>query len=79
MKESTIKLSAALQDIAGALDEVIEETAGERIGFCLIVFTEERASYISSVDRKIVTEQLKYLLELWEGGMPDVPAHEYKG
>lgn len=79
MNEATLRLSEGLQDLAGALDDVIEEIAGERIGFCLVVFTEGRASYISSVTREDAKEQLKHLLELWDRGMEDIPAHEYKG
>ncbi len=78
MNDATIKLSESLQDIAGALDDVITEVAGERIGFALIVFTEGRASYISSIKRDDAKEQIKHLLELWDAGMEDVPAHEYK-
>lgn len=76
MKNSAIQLSKKLQAIAQGLDEVIEEAAGERVGFTLIVFTEGRASYISTVKRDESVREIKNLLQLWGEGMPDIPAHE---
>jgi hypothetical protein len=76
MKESTIKLSQSLRAIAQALDGGIEEVCGERIAFTLIVFTEGRASYISTATREDSVREIKVLLEHWEKGMPDVPAHK---
>ncbi len=69
-------LSRELQGIAQALDRTIESVAGERIGFTLMVFTEGRAQYISTVSREDSVREIKRLLSLWEHGMPDVPAHE---
>jgi hypothetical protein len=79
MKESTILISAAMPQLAEAIDEAIERIAGEKIAFSLIVYTPERASYISSCSREDSIKQLSYLLELWKAGMPDIPAHEVKG
>jgi hypothetical protein len=76
MKDSTVKVSHALQSIGEALDRVIEDVAGERIPFTLIVFTEGRASYLSSALREDSVREIKDLLAHWEGGMPDIPAHE---
>jgi len=76
MKPATIRLSEKLQDIARGLDEMIEAVAGERIGFTLLVFTEGRASYISTVARDDSVREIRYLLDLWAKGMPDVPAHD---
>lgn len=78
MKQSTIQLSQKLQAIAQGLDEVIEEAAGERVGFTLIVFTEQRASYISTVKREDSVREIKNLLQVWGEGMPDIPAHDYQ-
>lgn len=77
MNEATVRLSQSLQAIAQGLDEVIEEVAGERVGFTLIVFTEGRASYISTVKREDSVREIKNLLDIWEQGMPDIPAHQY--
>lgn len=75
----TLNLSRNLQDIARNLDAAIELAAGERVAFTLIVFTEGRASYISSAAREESAREIKHLLDIWEQGMPDVPAHEYAG
>ena len=51
-------------------------TAGERVAFTLLVFTEGRASYISTASRPESVREIQHLLELWGHGQPDVPAHE---
>jgi translation initiation factor 6 (eIF-6) len=77
MKPSTLALSKGLQKIAKDLDTVIENVAGERTAFTLMVFTEGRASYISSASREESVKEIKTLLALWDEQMPDTPAHEY--
>jgi hypothetical protein len=76
VKQSTIDISRSLKGIAETLDRSIESIAGERIGFTLLVFTEGRASYISSVSRHESIREIKNLLSLWGQDLPDVPAHE---
>lgn len=77
MNKATIRLSQNLQKIARKLEKEIEKASGENIGFTLLIYTEGRASYVSNVDRTDSIRELKYLLELWEQGMPDILAHEY--
>ncbi|MEB2353355.1 MAG: hypothetical protein OZ924_18340 [Burkholderiaceae bacterium] len=79
MKPGTIALSERLQDIARQIDRMIETAAGERVAFTLIVFTEGRASYVSSASRAESIREIKHLLGLWEQGMPDIPAHDVRG
>lgn len=79
MNASTIKVSQALNDVAHGLDVLLEDIAGERVAFTLLVFTEGRASYVSTANREESVQQIKHLLELWEKGMPDVPAHGVAG
>ena len=76
MNESTLALSRSLQGIAQDLDLAIEAAAGERVGYTLIVFTEGRASYISTVKRDESVREIKNLLHCWGEGLPDIPAHE---
>ena len=76
MSNVTIRISKKIKAIAKRLDTLIKNAAGERVGFTLIIYTPERASYISSVSREDNIKQLKYLIELWEKGQPDVKAHE---
>lgn len=76
MKDSTLALSRNLQGIARDLDKAIEDAAGERVAFTLLVFTEGRASYISTAAREDSVREIKNLLTLWGHEMPDVPAHE---
>lgn len=77
MKESTIKVSHAMQGLAQGIAEVLDDIAGERVAFALIVYTEGRASYVSNATREESVRELKLLLEHWENGTPDIPAHKY--
>lgn len=79
MSSEAIKLSQNLQPIAAGLSDVINEICGRNVGFTLIVFTEDRASYISNCKREESVREIKHLLQLWETGMPDVPAHDFHG
>ena len=76
MKPGTIALSKDLRGIASALDEMIESSAGERVAFTLLVFTEDRASYISTATREDSVREMQRMLDLWAQGMPDIPAHD---
>lgn len=69
-------VSLALQDVARRLQADLDGIAGEPVAFTLIVFTAPRASYISNARREESVREIKYLLSLWEQGMPDVPAHQ---
>jgi len=73
---ASLKVSRQLHSVAESVDNQIAKIAGERVGFSLIVFTEGRASYISNCDREVVKRELKNLLEYWEGGTPDIKAHD---
>ena len=80
MNAGTIQLSKDLQGIAQRLAADIERSAGEPIAFAvLFAFTDGRASYISTADREVVRRELRRVLDLWDQGMPDVPAHEVVG
>jgi len=78
MKECSIKVSKKMPEIAKLINDKIVDTGGERLGFTLIIFTDERASYISNCNRKLSTEAIKHLLDCWEKDMPDIPAHNYQ-
>lgn len=73
---SAIQLSKDLQQIAAQLDDLITASAGKRVAFTLLVFTDDRASYISTASREESVSEIKELLALWDAGMPDVPAHK---
>ena len=71
-----VTLSKGLQGIAKRLDKDIERKAGEKIGFTLVIYTEGRAQYVSTVDRQSSIEQMEYLISLWKQDMPDIEAHK---
>jgi hypothetical protein len=78
-----IRISMAAQDVAAALDDVLERIAGKRLGFVLLTFSldveHHRPTYVSNCDREQMKWAMRRLLDLWDEGMPDIPAHEVKG
>lgn len=70
------EVSRNLQMIAKELDTRLLELTGHRVAFSLLVWTDQTASYVSTADRTVVAEQLRKLLQHWEAGAPDVPAHQ---
>ncbi len=76
MESASIKISRKIQGFAKSLDKKIEKAAGVRVAFTLIIYTDNRASYISTCDRLESITELKKLIALWEKDMPDIPAHE---
>lgn len=71
------RVSEGLQGVARKLEAMLEDLAGEPCAFTLIIYTEPRASYISNAERSLCVQEIKRLLDLWDQGMPDVPAHKF--
>lgn len=72
-----VKVSRDLQHIAQEIDRLVKRSAGRRVSFSLFVWTDARANYISnSTDRAEIKRALLSVIDGWEVGMPDVPAHE---
>ncbi|HEC12292.1 MAG TPA: hypothetical protein ENI80_03440 [Acidiferrobacteraceae bacterium] len=74
------QVSEQLRSIADQLEKQLEDVAGQRIGFSLMVFTAEpgaRMNYVSNCDRADIVKVLKSLLHSWEQGMPDIEAHKF--
>lgn len=75
-----VKVSMALQTIAGDLDATLAMVAGKPVSFSLFVWTEGRANYIStSNNRAEIKAAIQSIIDGWDAGMPDVPAHEVQG
>lgn len=76
MDKKTREVSQSLQVIAQLVDKVLEDVAGERVAFTLMVYTPGRASYIGTAPREVAIAEMRTLANHLEAGMPDVPAHE---
>jgi hypothetical protein len=77
--EADKKVSEQLQNVAKGLNQLLEEIAGQKMGFSLVVFNAEagsRLNYVSNCDRGEVEKALGELLAGWKKGMPDIKAHE---
>ena len=77
-----MKVSQELQKIADELNKRLEDVAGQRMNFSLVVFNSEpgsRMNYVSNCNRDDVANAMQSLLIGWGKGMPDIPAHEVQG
>lgn len=79
--EQDVKISASLQAIAGGLDDVLAELAGEQYGFALFVFPLRRlghGSYISNAEAADVAKTVREVLDRIEQGKPTPAVHVLK-
>jgi hypothetical protein len=79
MSNLASKVSLALPGIGNQIDKQLEEAAGERLAFTLVVYTPERANYIGNCNRDEAAKALAEMLNGWNAGMPDIPAHKISG
>jgi hypothetical protein len=73
------EVSVKLQIICRAVEEIVTEVTGEKMGITLIVTPFERAGdlqYVSNCHRVDMHKALTDLLNGWNAGMQDVPTHE---
>lgn len=71
------RVSRRGQKIATRVERLVNDAAGERVAFSLFVWTEGRCTYLSnSPDRAEIKTVLKAIIDGWDDGMPDIPAHE---
>lgn len=73
------KVSKRLKELGQRLDIEIEKMAGQRMTFALLIFNPipgQRMNYISNGPREEMQQAIKSLIQGWEQGMPDIPAHE---
>ena len=69
------RLSIALQAIAQSLNDLLADAAGEEIAWVMVCQTDGVAQYVSNCDRKDGRELIESLLERWDAGRADIPAH----
>lgn len=69
------RLSIALQGIAQRLNELLTEAAGEEIAWVMVCQADGVAQYVSNTDREDGRELLESLLDRWNAGRADIPAH----
>lgn len=72
---ASLNLSIRLQAIAQALEDTLNEAAGEPCAFVLVLQADGVAQYVSNADRKDGCELIESLLERWKAGRADIPAH----
>lgn len=74
--EHVQRLSENAPAMGAAVQDMLEQTANKRgVHFVLIFAVDGVTQYISNVDRPSGTNIMRELLERWEAGAVDVPAH----
>jgi hypothetical protein len=80
VNRETLLISEELQTVAAVIDDALANITGKRVGFSLFIWTEDRAQYVSnSTQRQEIQTAVRAVLDGWDQGMPDIPAHEVKG
>lgn len=72
---ASLSISRELQTIAKELDERLTAIAGKRVAFSLLIWSDDVSNYISTGERKDVIIAMRELLQHWESGAKDIPAH----
>lgn len=75
MSAKVKRLSVALQDIAALLETELASYAGERVTFVLMVNIDDITQYVSNTDRADGVALVRSLLDRWNAGHADIPAH----
>ena len=78
-KTPEILISENLQHIAKELEKELTFWAGQSMCFTLLVYNTTpgaRMNYISNTDKGDCIKAMRSLLDGWEEGMVDIPAHE---
>lgn len=73
MNDATIRVSHHLPLISSALQAVIDQIAGEPMGFFLMVYTQGRGQHISNRSRDVCIAEISKLLTVWAGTEPRTP------
>jgi hypothetical protein len=79
--EQDVKVSANLQALAGGLDDVLAELAGEQYGFALFVFPLGKlghGSYVSNAEPADVAKTVREVLARIDAGQPTPAVHTLK-
>jgi len=73
------EVSRKLKDIFNRLIQDIEDAGGKGLGVSLCIFNAApggKINYISNCDRKDVAGAWASMMQGWNEGMPDIPAHK---
>ena len=65
-----------LRELADNIDDWIEQTAGKRLAFNVVIYTGLRPQYIGNCSREDAVKALRELLTYWESGALDIKPSE---
>lgn len=68
-------VSVSLQELAGIVQDFLQEKAGAPTAFVLVVAVDNTAQYVSNCSRKDGQELLEHQLAWWNAKRADIPAH----
>jgi len=71
----TQQLSVGMQTVAARIDGTLSELAGAEVPWVLVCQVDGVAQYVGNVRREDGTALIRSLLERWDAGRADIPAH----
>lgn len=73
--KQTIAVSLTMQDLATLINDRLAAAAGEPVAWVLVLQTDGVAQYVSNTERADGVELIRSLLDRWQAGRADIPAH----
>lgn len=73
--DQSARMSVALQNIAAMISDELKIAAGEGCAFVLVCQIGGVAQYVSNTRRADGVELITLLLDRWQAGRADIPAH----
>ena len=72
---TTTRLCITFPVIAQYLNDLLTEAAGEEVAWVLVVQADEEPNYVSNAARPDGRALIETLLQRWDAGRSDIPAH----
>ncbi len=73
--KQTLAVSLTLQQLASFINDALGAAAGEPVPWVLVLQTDGAAQYVSNTERADGVELIQSLLDRWQAGRADIPAH----
>lgn len=73
--KQTIAVSLTMQDLATLINDRLAAAAGEPVAWVLVLQTDGVSQYVSNTERADGVELIQSLLDRWQAGRADIPAH----
>lgn len=73
--KQTVAVSLTLQQLASFINDALAAAAGEPVPWVLVLQTDGVTQYVSNTERADGAHLIQSLLDHWQAGRADIPAH----